>query len=142
MLKNKKYIYLVILILIIVVLLYSYQNKSKTVTSSVNKLVVAQSITSTGTPSQITNSFNHLVNRNIYMFVYLKNPVANETVSYIRYFNGYYVDSYSITTSSSTNKVLYFNWDKTHKLDYPTGTYTIKVFINGVFSKSINYKVT
>ncbi len=141
MLKNKKYLYLILLILIISVLVYSYKNKPKSLTNSVNKLVVSQSITSTGTPSQITTTFNHLVNRNIYMFVYLKNPVANETVSYIRYFNGYYVDSYSITTSSSTNKILYFNWDKTHALDYPVGTYTIKVFINGAFIKSINYKV-
>ncbi|MHB8443504.1 MAG: hypothetical protein ACYDAS_04035 [Patescibacteria group bacterium] len=143
MLKNRKYIYLIILILIVVVLLYSFKNKTiTTAPNSINKLVIAQSITNTGTPSQITNTFNHSVDRNIYMFVYLKNPVSNESISYIRYFNGYYVDSYSVKTSSKTNRILYFNWNKTHKLDYPTGVYTIKVFINGVFLKSVSYKVT
>ena len=143
MVKNKKYIYIVIIIFVIIVLLYNFQNKTiAPAPNNINKLVIAKSITNTGTPSKITNTFNHLVNRNIYMFVYLKNPVPNETVSYIRYFNGYYIDSYSIKTSTPTNRVLYFNWNKTHKLDYPIGVYTIKVFINGIFLKSISYKVT
>ncbi len=143
MLKNKKHIYLIIIILVVLVLVFlvSYKNKPEKIVTSINKIVIAKSITSTGNPSQITDTFNSLSNRNIYMFVYLKNSIPGSTVSYIRYFNGYYVDSYSVKIASKTNNILYFNWDKTHSLDYPVGNYTIKVFVNGIFLDSTSFKV-
>ncbi len=147
MIKNKKNIYVIVLAFIVVIVLivyYSNNYKSNTNTSSsdnINKIVISKSISSSAKPINTTNTFNHLLDRSIYMFVYLNRVSNNEQVSYVRYLNGYYIDSYSINLSSSSSKIIYFNWDKTHQLDYPTGNYSIKVFINGVFKKQINYSV-
>ena len=146
MLKNKKNIYIIIIALVIIVILLLYSSKlyfstNKNSTLDVNKIVISKSISYSTKPLQITDTFNHLLDRSIYMFVYLNKVSNNEQVSYVRYLNGYYIDSYSINLSSSSSKIVYFNWDKTHQLDYPIGHYSIKVFINGIFKKQINYSV-
>ncbi len=133
---------IVIVILIIYYSKVSYPNSKNTNSVyNINNIVISGSITSNAKPLNITQNFNHLLDRNIYMFLYLNKVSNNEQVSYIRYLNGYYIDSYSINLSSSSSKIVYFNWDKTHQLDYPIGNYSIKVFINGVFKKQINYSV-
>ncbi len=142
--KNKRLTTAVIIVLLgIALILFLNKNtptNNKASSLSVSKAFFAKNISSNGQPLSITKAFNHSIDRNIYLFLKINNLTKNTQISYIRYYNNYYIDSYSIKPNITTGYV-YFNWDKTHNLDYPKGTYSIKIYINNIYQKTVSYTV-
>ncbi len=80
--------------------------------------------------------------KNIYLALTLNKPKVGTKIEYIRYLNGKYLDS-------GTNKILKpnvtntsFIWSlKKPGAMHPVGTYSVKVYTNGIFEKETSYTV-
>ncbi len=109
--------------------------------NDVVKVQMSRSIASNASANGETYVFNSKVDRNIYMVLDLKNSKNTDVFTYVRYYNNNFIDSMQATVGTSGVPYFYFNWNKSGGLDYPTGSYMIKVYENGNYVDSVAYSV-
>jgi len=102
------------------------------------KAVMSRSIDAKGNATGETNIFNAKTDKVVYAVLTLKNVTKNTKLSYVRYLNGKYVDSKVAQPSKDGITNFYFAFEKGIG-DYPKGTYTLKLYINGRRWQSLTY---
>lgn len=102
------------------------------------KAVMSRSIDAKGNATDITTTFNAKTDKIVYAVLSLKNITKNTKLSYVRYLNGKYVDSKVALPTKDTITTFYFAFEKGIG-DYPKGTYTLNLYINGRHTQTLTY---
>ncbi len=74
----------------------------------------------------------------MYVVLALQNVTAKTKLSYTRYLNGKYIDSKVAQPSKDGVTSFYFTFEKGIG-DYPKGTYTVKLYVDGRHATSVTY---
>lgn len=153
---DKKSLYLIIGVIVVVVVgaiaFLFVRNKptavqplqpSPTTQAPVNaptivKAVMSRSIDANGNATGITTIFNAKTDKIVYAVLSLKNITKNTKLSYVRYLNGKYVDSKVALPTKDNITAFYFFFEKGIG-DYPKGTYTLNLYINGRRTQALTY---
>lgn len=77
----------------------------------------------------------------IYAVLSLKNAVARTQLSYIRYYNGKYVDSRVSHPSIDGTSYFHFEWALKAGQTLKTGNYTLVFYVDGKKANTVNYTV-
>ncbi len=107
-------------------------------TPLIEKAVMSKSIDANGNATGVTTIFNAKTDKIVYAVLSLKNVTQNTKLSYVRYLNGKYVDSKVASPSKNNITTFFFVFEKGIG-NYPTGTYTLKLYVNGKYSQSLTY---
>lgn len=102
------------------------------------KAVMSRSIDAKGNATGITTIFNPKTDKIVYAVLSLKNITKNTKLSYVRYLNSKYVDSKVARPTKDGITNFYFTFEKGIG-DYPKGTYTLNLYVNGRRSQTLNY---
>jgi hypothetical protein len=102
------------------------------------KAVMSRSIDAKGNVNGIADAFSAKTDKLVYAVLTLKNVTKNTKLSYARYLNGKYVDSKVAMPTKDGIITFYFVFEKGLG-DYPGGTYTLKLYVNGRYSQSLTY---
>lgn len=145
---NKKIIYLVVGIVVIVGALFLVLNRAPSLQTSlpappsgaptIVKAVVSRSIDAKGNATGETTTFNTKTDKIVYVVLTLQNVTTKMKLSYARYFNGKYIDSKVAQPSKDGVTNFYFTFEKGIG-DYPKGTYTVKLYVDGRRATSVTY---
>lgn len=137
----------VVLAVVIVAVLAVYaftSNNSNTGSStnsvSVNNLVMATGVDAAATAQNVVSSFSQN-DKHIYMVTSIHNVKTSDKITYVRYYNGTYVDSAQASPSTNSSTHFFFDWSKNQQGNYPKGTYLIKVYVNGTLEDAVAYSV-
>lgn len=79
--------------------------------------------------------------KNIYAVLTLKNAVQRTQLSYVRYFNGKYVDSKVSHPSKDGVKNFHFQWTLNVGETRKAGTYRLVFYVNGAKSRETSYVI-
>lgn len=102
------------------------------------KAVMTRSIDAKGNATGMATIFNAKTDKLIYAVLTLKNVTKNTKLSYVRYLNGKYVDSKVALPTKDGVTNFYFAFEKGVG-DYPKGTYTLNLYVNGRRVQSLSY---
>ncbi len=102
------------------------------------KAVMSKSIDAKGNATGAVISFNAKTDKIVYAVFTLERTTKNTKLSYVRYLNGKYVDSKVVILTKDGITTFYFAFEKGIG-DYPKGTYTLKLYVNGRYSQSLAY---
>ena len=100
--------------------------------------VMSRSIDAKGNATGITTTFNAKTDKIVYAVLSLKNVTKNTKLSYARYLNGKYVDSKVALSTKDNITTFYFAFEKGIG-DYPKGTYTLNLYVNGRRTQTLTY---
>ncbi len=100
--------------------------------------VMSRSIDDKGNATGVATTFDVKTDKIVYAVLSLKNVTKNTKLSYVRYLNGKYIDSKVAQPTKDGITIFYFSFEKGVG-DYPAGNYTLKLYINGRRSQSLNY---
>lgn len=107
-------------------------------TPTITKAVMSKSIDAQGNATNITTTFNAKTDKIVYAVLSLKNIAKNTKLSYVRYLNGKYVDSKVAVPTKDNISTFYFSFEKGIG-DYPKGTYTLNLYVNGRHTQTLTY---
>lgn len=110
------------------------------VKSSVVSVALGSTITASGLITTPKSTFTPST-QNIYAVLSLKNVTQRTQISYIRYYNGKYVDSKVSHPSKDGVKNFHFQWELTPGKTRKLGTYTLAFYVNGSKMKTLSYTV-
>lgn len=118
----------------------------KTATASVASItnaVLASTITKTATSVQSGKAVTTFTptEQNIYAVLSLKNATTRTQLSYVRKFNGKYVDSKVSHPLKTGDKQFYFGWTLKAGQVRNIGIYSISFYIDGKKAQTISYTV-
>ncbi len=102
------------------------------------KAVVSRTIDAKGNATGETATFNAKTDKIVYVVLTLQNVTAKTKLSYTRYLDGKYIDSKVAQPSKDGITTFYFTFEKGIG-DYPKGTYTVKLYVNGSRTTSVTY---
>ena len=102
------------------------------------KAVMSRSIDAKGSATGVATTFNAKTDKIVYAALTLNNVTKNTKLSYVRYLNGRYVDSKVAQPTKDGTTTFYFSFEKGIG-NYPAGTYTLKLYVNGKSSQSLTY---
>jgi len=105
---------------------------------TITKAVMSKSIDAKGNATGIATTFNAKADKIVYAVLSLKNITKNTKLSYVRYLNGKYVDSKVALPTKNNITTFYFAFEKGIG-DYPKGTYTLNVYVNGGHTQTLTY---
>ncbi len=106
--------------------------------STVVKAVTSRSIDAKGNATGVATTFNAKTDKIVYAVLTLKNATKNTKLSYVRYLNSKYVDSKVAQPTKDGITNFYFAFEKGIG-DYPKGTYTLNLYVNGRRLQSLTY---
>lgn len=151
---NKKVIYLIAGIVVIAGALFLVLNrvsppqtslltpqaspKTPTAAPTIVKAVASRSIDAKGNVTGETTVFNAKTDKIVYVVLTLQNATKNTKLSYTRYLNGKYIDSKVAQPSKDGITNFYFTFEKGIG-GYPTGTYTVKLYVDGRRATNVTY---
>ena len=102
-------------------------------------VTMGTALTPEGTVVTATTSFKKT--DNIYAVLALKDSLARTPISYIRTFNGKYVDSKVSHATEDGIKNFHFSWVLATGKTRSVGNYSLTFYIGGVKSQTVNYTV-
>lgn len=105
---------------------------------TITKAVVSKSIDAKGNATDVAAIFNAKTDKIVYAVLTLKNIVKSAKLSYVRYLNGKYVDSKVAQPTKDSITTFYFAFEKGIG-DYPKGTYTLNLYVNGRRTQTLTY---
>ncbi len=130
--------------LLVLLLVNSFKQNNYNDTSqkavSVSNLKMASAIDVAANAQNPTSTFSQ-VNKHIYMVASIKNVSTKDKITYVRYYNGTYVDSAQASPSTNSSSRFFFDWSKNQQGSYPPGVYLIKVYVNGILENAVAYNV-
>lgn len=148
---NKKVIYLVVGVVVVAgALLFVWKRAPSTqtnlpapqaqtaTTSNIVKAVASRSIDAKGNTTGETTTFNAKTDKIVYVVLTLQNVTTKTKLSYARYLNGKYIDSKVAQPSKDGITNFYFTFEKGIG-DYPKGTYTVKLYVDGHRATNVTY---
>lgn len=106
--------------------------------ATITKAVTSRSIDAKGNATGVTTTFNIKTDKVVYVVLGLKNAIKNTKLSYVRYLDGHYIDSKVAQPSKDGITNFYFAFEKGIG-DYPKGTYTVKLYVDGGRAASVTY---
>lgn len=107
----------------------------------VTDVVMTRSIDPAGNPVDATTTFSAAQDRVIHGVVRLEGARRGDEVSYIRYFNGAYVNSGTVPVDSDATRNVDLIWSKPDGAQYPAGSYQLRVYYNGEFAREALFTV-
>lgn len=107
-------------------------------TPAIVKAVMSRGIDAKGNATGVATTFSAKTDKIVYAVLTLKNVAKSTKLSYVRYLNGKYVDSKVAQPTKDGITTFYFAFEKGVG-DYPKGTYTLKLYINGKSSQNLTY---
>ncbi len=151
---NKKWLYAgVAVVVIVIALLFFFRGQSKQTAlqspspspltgivgvPTIERAVLSRSIDAKGNATGVAITFNSKTDKIVYAVLTLKNVTKNTKLSYVRYLNGKYVDSKVALASKDGITNFYFAFEKGVG-DYPKGTYTLNLYVNGRHTQTLTY---
>lgn len=96
-------------------------------------------LTPEGTVMNATTTFKRT--DNIYAVLSLENSLARAPISYIRTYNGKYVDSRVSHVTADGTRNFHFSWLLASGKTRTPGNYSLSFFIGGVKAQTVNYIV-
>ena len=150
---NKKVAYLIVGIVVVVGALLLFLNRAPSPQTSlpapqaqtstpavptIVKAVASRSVDAKGNATGETATFNAKTDKIVYVVLALQNVTAKTKLSYTRYLNGKYIDSKVAQPSKDGVTSFYFTFEKGIG-DYPKGTYTVKLYVDGRHATSVTY---
>lgn len=147
---NKKVIYLIVGIMAVAVAIFLVANRTllpqtnlpasqtPTAAPTIVKAVASRSIDAKGNATGEATTFNATTDKIVYVVLTLQNATTKTKLSYIRYLNGKYVNSKVAQPSKDGVTNFYFTFEKGIG-DYPRGTYTVKLYVDGRSATSVTY---
>ncbi len=150
---NKKSLYIVIGVVAAIIIGSFLFGQSKSIVPSskifpstqapdnaptINTAVMSRSIDAKGNATGVATNFNVKTDKVVYAVLSLKNVTKNTKLSYVRYLNGKYVDSKVALPSKDNVATFYFAFEKGIG-DYPKGTYTLNLYVNGRHTQTLTY---
>ncbi len=106
--------------------------------TAITKAVTSRSIDAKGNATGETAAFNAKTDKIVYVVLTLQNAAKTTKVSYTRYLNGKYIDSKVAQPSKDGMTNFYFTFEKGIG-DYPKGTYTVKLYVDGRRATNLTY---
>ena len=106
--------------------------------ASVTSIVVAKSVDAKGNPVGVSTVFSSTKDKQIYVFLALKNTTKKTTLAYTRYLNGKFIDSKVIHPTTDGASYAYFAFEKGIG-NYPKGNYRVVSYVNGKRSVETTY---
>ncbi len=106
--------------------------------ATIVKAVASRSINANGNATGETTTFNTKTDKIVYVVLTLQNVTTKTKLSYTRYLNGKYIDSKVAQPSKDGMTTLYFTFEKGIG-DYPKGTYTVKLYVDGHRATNLTY---
>lgn len=145
---NKKVIYLIVGVAVVAGALFLILSKTPATKqtslpvpqtgATIVKAVVSRSIDARGNATGETAVFNAKTDKIVYVVLTLQNATKNTKLSYARYLNGRYIDSKVAQPSKDSITNFYFTFEKGIG-DYPKGTYTVKLYVDGRRATKVTY---
>lgn len=125
------------------------QQKPSTTKTTVAKPVAPASISGVQMSSGLTTSGAALKSvatfaptaPTIYAVLSLKNAIQRTQLSYIRYYNGKYVDSKVSHPSKDGAKYFHFDWVLNAGQTRTAGNYSLVFYVDGKKSQTVNYSI-
>lgn len=102
-------------------------------------VTMGTALTPEGTVVNATTTFKKT--DNIYAVLALQDSLARTPISYIRLFNGKYVDSKVSHATEDGIKNFHFSWMLAAGKTRSVGNYSLTFYIGGVKSQTVNYTV-
>lgn len=100
--------------------------------------VASRSVDAQGNATGVTSSFSSNTDNIVYVVLKLNNAKKTSVISYIRYFNGKYVDSKVSSPTADGVSNLYFSFEKGVG-KYKAGNYKVVIFVNGKQATEVDY---
>ncbi len=108
--------------------------------ASILGLQMSSGLTSSGAALKSVATFSTTV-PTIYAVLSLKNATQHTQLSYIRYYNGKYVDSKVSHPSKDGAKYFHFNWVLNAGQTRNIGNYALVFYVDGKKVQTVNYSV-
>lgn len=115
----------------------------KAATASITGAILTSSIIKTATSVQagkVATTFTPTT-KDIYAVLYLKNATTRTQLSYIRNFDGKYVDSKVSHPLKTGDKQFYFGWTLKAGQTRNVGSYGITFYVDGKKAQTISYTI-
>ncbi len=141
---NKKIIVGVVVLVVVVIIvfrIFSGSTSQPTVNAApayITSIVVAKGVDASGNPVGASTVFSSAKDKQIYIFLSLKNATKKTTLAYTRYLNGTFVDSKVMHPTANGLASMYFAFEKGVG-NYPKGDYRIVSYVNGKRSVETTY---
>ncbi len=120
---------------------YTVSSSSGSVYPNIVSVSMTNSLTASGAPANSMSTFPSNTS-GIYAALHVTNVTSSTAISYVRYYNNYYIDARAaVPPSSISNGYFDFSWVKPTGSNYPSGNYELKLFINGYYYTSIYYTI-
>ncbi len=110
-----------------------------TTSPAILEIKMGNVLNASGTIDSAINEFGRT--DNIYAVLSLDNFFARTPISYIRTFNGKYIDSKVSHVTEDGIKSFHFNWILSPEKSRNVGDYSLSFYIDGVKAKTVDYTV-
>jgi len=108
--------------------------------AAITGVVFSKAITATGAPTSPATTFSSST-PTIYAVLSLKNAIQRTELSYVRYYEGKYVNSGLSHPSKDGMRYFHFKFVLTPGQTRKVGHYTLNFYVNGKKSQSVSYFV-
>lgn len=108
--------------------------------ASVSAVALGTSLAADGAVSKPTTVFAPNT-KNIYAVLSLENATARTQISYIRYYDGKYVDSEVSHPSKDGVEYFHFEWILKDGKSLKAGNYSLDFYVNGKKAQTVSYTV-
>ncbi|MEK7089488.1 MAG: hypothetical protein AAB920_01585 [Patescibacteria group bacterium] len=108
-------------------------------TPIITGVTMGTALTPEGTVMNATTTFKKT--DNVYAVLALQDSLARTQISYIRTFNGKYVDSKVSHATEDGIKNFHFSWELVAGKMRTPGNYSLSFFMGGVKAQTVNYTV-